>query len=219
MPAPLSRRQLLTAAAGLFLASATTTRAATGTSPSAPRFDIERFIDDVKRANAGTDSQRAVQEVLDRAVSDPRAVLAGLGEPRKVGVQSIYRSADLTILNVIWAPLMVLLPHNHNMWASIGIYTGREDNIVWRRHEGGVIEASGAESLSEKEVFALPVDAIHSVTNPIPRMTGAIHIYGGDFFAVPRSEWDSESLRERPMDIEAIQKRFDEANERFEGKT
>jgi predicted metal-dependent enzyme (double-stranded beta helix superfamily) len=68
-------------------------------------------------------------------------------------------------------------------------------------------------------VFALPLDAIHSVTNPIPRMTGAIHIYGGDFFAVPRSEWDSETLRERPMDIRALQKRFDEANQRFKGKT
>jgi hypothetical protein len=50
-------------------------------------------------------------------------------------------------------------------------------------------------------------------------MTGAIHIYGGDFFAVPRSEWDSETLRERPMDIGALQKRFDEANQRFKGRT
>jgi predicted metal-dependent enzyme (double-stranded beta helix superfamily) len=219
MPAPLSRRRLLTAAAGLLVVSATAPRAATGTSPSNSRFDVERFVDDVKRAHAETDSQRAVQEILARAVSDPRAVLAGLGEPGKVGVKSIYRSPDLTILNVIWAPLMVLLPHNHNMWASIGIYTGREDNIVWERQAANVIEASGATSLSEREVFALPVDAIHSVTNPIPRMTGAIHIYGGDFFAVPRSEWDSETLRERPMDVEAIQKRFDEANERFKGKT
>ena len=154
--------------------------------------------------------------MLRRAVTHPQAVLAELGEPSQVGIKSIYRSPELTILNVIWAPLMVLLPHNHNMWASIGIYTGREDNIVWQRHEGGVIEAASANSLSEKEVFTLPLDAIHSVTNPIPRMTGAIHIYGGDFFAVPRSEWDSETLRERPMDIGALQKRFDEANQRFE---
>jgi predicted metal-dependent enzyme (double-stranded beta helix superfamily) len=210
----ISRRSFLTAAAGLVAASTTVARAATST----PRFDVERFIEEVKRARAETDSQRAVQEVLDRAVSDPRAVLAGLGEPSQVGIKSIHRSADLTILNVVWAPMMVLLPHNHNMWASIGIYTGREDNIVWQRQEGGVIEAARAASLSEKEVFALPLDAIHSVTNPIPRMTGAIHIYGGDFFAVPRSEWDSETLRERPMDLKKLQQRFEEANERFEGK-
>ena len=51
-------------------------------------------------------------------------------------------------------------------------------------------------------MFDLPDDAIHSVVNPIPRLTGAIHVYGGDFFAVPRSEWDSQTLRERPFDIE-----------------
>src|SRR5262245_5479148 len=217
MSSGLSRRSFLTAAAGLVAAGATAAHATT--SNPAKRVELERFVEDVKRASAETGRQRAVQEVLRRAVTHPEAVLAELGEPSQVGIKSIYRSPDLTILNVIWAPLMVLLPHNHNMWASIGIYTGREDNIVWQRQGDGVIEAARAASLSEKEVFALPLDAIHSVTNPIPRMTGAIHIYGGDFFAVARSEWDSETLRERPMDIGALQKRFDDANQRFQGKT
>jgi predicted metal-dependent enzyme (double-stranded beta helix superfamily) len=219
MSGAISRRSFLTAAAGLVAAGATSARAAPSSSPARGGFDLERFVDDVKRANAETDRQRAVREVLRRAVTHPQAVLAELGEPGQVGLKSLYRSPDLTIHNVVWAPMMVLLPHNHNMWATIGIYTGREDNIVWQRQAGGVIEAASANSLSEKEVFALPLDAIHSVTNPIPRMTGAIHIYGGDFFAVPRSEWDSETLRERPMDIGALQKRFDEANQRFQGKT
>ena len=43
-------------------------------------------------------------------------------------------------------------------------------------------------------------DIIHSVTNPIARLTGAIHVYGGDFFGVPRSEWDPESLLEQRCD-------------------
>lgn len=178
------------------------------------KFDVERFTDDVKRARMEADSQVAVKDVLARAVSEPGAVLDGIGEPKEAGIHTIYHAKDLTILNVVWAPLMVLLPHNHNMWASIGIYTGREDNIVWERR-GPVIEASGAEALSEREVFGLPEHAIHSVTNPIRRLTGAIHIYGGDFFGTPRSEWDSETLRERPFDLEAARRSFREANERF----
>jgi predicted metal-dependent enzyme (double-stranded beta helix superfamily) len=178
------------------------------------RFELQQFIDDVKRANKETDSQAAVQEVLHRAVMDPSAMIAELGEPDAVGFRTLHHDSDLTILNVVWAPLMVLLPHNHRMWASIGIYTGREDNIVWER-QGDVIEAAGAAALSEKEVFALPVDAIHSVTNPIRRVTGAIHIYGGDFFTAGRSEWDSESLRERPYDLEGARRLFEEANARF----
>ena len=53
---------------------------------------------------------------------------------------------------------------------------------------------------------------IHSVTNPIPRLTGAIHVYGGDFFNVERSEWDPESLLEQPYDTKRTMQRFEEAN-------
>ena len=177
-------------------------------------FDVDRFIDEVKSARRDAHSQKAVDEVLARAVAEPRAVLRALGEPSEAGLHTLYRSEDLTILNVVWAPLMVLLPHNHNMWASIGIYTGREDNILWKR-TGVEVQAVRAASLSEKEVFPLGKEAIHSVTNPIERLTGAIHIYGGDFFGVPRSEWDPESLQERPWDVEATRRRFEDANRRF----
>ena len=64
------------------------------------------------------------------------AVLKNLGEPKRAEVQKLYHSDTLTILNVIWAPWMNLLPHNHQMWAIIGLYTGREDNIFWRRVPG-----------------------------------------------------------------------------------
>jgi predicted metal-dependent enzyme (double-stranded beta helix superfamily) len=179
------------------------------------KFDVDQFIDDVKRARQEKGSERAVQEVLARAVSEPRSILRGLGEPSEAGIHTLYKANDLTILNVVWAPLMVLLPHDHRMWAAIGIYTGREDNIIWQR-KGPLVSASTAASLSERQVFPLPVDAIHSVVNPISRLTGAIHIYGGDFFDTPRSEWDAESLSERPFDLAAARKTFEEASRRFE---
>jgi predicted metal-dependent enzyme (double-stranded beta helix superfamily) len=178
------------------------------------RLDRDRFIEDVKQASREREPQRAVNEVLARVTSDPSSVLEGLGEPRAAGLNILHRADDLTILNVIWAPLMILLPHEHKMWASIGIYTGREDNILWKR-SGASVEAVRSASLSEKEVFPLPHDAIHSVINPIKRLTGAIHIYGGDFFATPRSEWDPETLRERPFDLESARASFREASERF----
>jgi len=209
----LSRRKFLANTAGFVAASAfVPPKAGAGTTA---KFDSNRFIEDVRLALKETDAQAAVEEVLARAVSMPREIILGLGEPTRAGIHTLYRGDDLTVLNVIWAPLMVLLPHNHNMWASIGIYSGREDNITWER-AGQVIEAAGAASLSEKEIFGLQDSAIHSVTNPINRMTGAIHLYGGDFFAPGRSEWDPETLSERPFDLEAARQAFRDANERFE---
>lgn len=112
---------------------------------------------------------------------------------------------------------MTLMPHDHRVWAVIGIYTGREDNIFWRRlpaEEGGRVEAAGARALSERDAVLLGENLIHSVTNPIPRLIGAIHVYGGDFFAIDRSEWDPETLRERRYDVAEALKAFEDANAR-----
>jgi len=125
-----------------------------------------------------------------------------------------HRSADLTVLNIVWAPLMQLLPHEHNMWSLIGIYTGREDNIFWERREGQV-SAVKALAVAPGRVVPLARDVIHSVTNPIEKLTGAIHIYGGDFFATPRSEWDPETLTARERSIERAIRLFEQSNERF----
>jgi predicted metal-dependent enzyme (double-stranded beta helix superfamily) len=177
-------------------------------------FELDQFIAECRAALKEQAGQTAVREVVARAVADPAAVLKALGEPKRAEMQTLYRADDLTILNVIWAPWMTLLPHNHQMWAVIGIYTGREDNIFWRRLPGGEnkVEAAGARALCERDAQPLGRDIIHSVTNPIPRLTGAIHVYGGDFFGVPRSEWDSETLLEQPCNGERMARRFQEAN-------
>ena len=50
------------------------------------------------------------------------------------------------------------------------------------------------------------------MTNPIGRLTGAIHVYGGDFFGVPRKEWDPERLTEQPYDVQKTLQLFEESN-------
>ncbi len=178
-------------------------------------FDLDQFVADCRVALAADKSHKHVRDVVARAVADPASVLKGLGEPKRAGLHTLYQSHDLTVLNVVWAPMMTVMPHNHSMWAVIGIYTGREDNIFWRRLPGGPgkVEAAGARALCERDAEPLGHNIIHSVTNPIPRLTGAIHVYGGDFFdSTHRSEWDPETLLERPFDTERAVRSFEEAN-------
>ncbi|HET7202425.1 MAG TPA: hypothetical protein VFI92_03570 [Steroidobacteraceae bacterium] len=178
---------------------------------------LERFIEDCVRASESVDPQAAVLEVLTRAVRQPAALLAALGEPGAAGIAVLHRSASLTIFNATWTPRMNLMPHNHGMWANIGIYTGREDNILWRAGPQR-LEAVGACALFAGDAAALPLDVIHSVTNPLPRFTGGIHIYGGDFFATTRSQWDPETLQEEPSDGAAIRSIFERENERLRSR-
>jgi predicted metal-dependent enzyme (double-stranded beta helix superfamily) len=165
-------------------------------------FDTARFIDDCLAASRSADAHTGVRPVLERALTDPAAIMAALGEPTAGALQALYRSDELTILNVVWKPGAVIRPHNHGTWALIGVYAGREDNIFWRRVKGDPhrVEAAGATCLLPGDLAPLGKDIIHSVVNPLTRHTGAIHIYGGDFFAIERSEWDDEVLTEKPYD-------------------
>ena len=172
-------------------------------------FEVEKFIADCEAA-VSRSSHKGVREVVAEAVSDPAAVLRGLGEPTKGNVQ-IHNTNTLTIINVVWAPWMTIMPHNHEMWAVIGIYTGREDNMFWRRVEGAPTAISKPLVPKTCRLAKPRRSAIcYSVTDPIPRLTGAIHVYGGDFFATPRSEWDSETLTEAPYDVEKTMRLFEE---------
>jgi predicted metal-dependent enzyme (double-stranded beta helix superfamily) len=45
---------------------------------------------------------------------------------------------------------MNLMPHDHLVWANIGIYTGCEDNIFWRETDAS-IAAFYAEALFQKD--------------------------------------------------------------------
>ncbi len=181
-------------------------------------FDLDQFVSDCLSALRQESAHPAVREVVARAVSEPAAVLRSLGEPTRGGLYILHQSPELTVLNVVWPPWMTLLPHNHLMWAVIGVYTGREDNVFWRRirdRRDGKVEAASARALCVGDAEPLGREVIHSVTNPIPRLTGAIHVYGGDFFAVARSEWDAETLLEAPTEGAKMARRLEEANALF----
>lgn len=177
-------------------------------------FDKEQFIEECRAALGEGNAQAAIQELVARAVSDPAQIVRALGEPKRSGVETIYKADDLTILNLCWGPRMVFKPHDHRMWAVIGIYGGREENIFYRRAEKGLTR-HGAKELNTKDVVPLGKSIIHAVTNPLDRITAAIHVYGGDFFATRRSEWNPMTFEEIPYDVEATMRAFEEANERL----
>jgi len=175
-------------------------------------FDKERFIDECKAAIGRKDAQAAIRELVAKAVSNPRAVVRGLGEPQRAGVETLYKANDLTILNLCWGPGMVFKPHDHRMWAVIGIYGGREENSFFRRAEGGGLTRHGVKELNEKDTVPLGASIIHAVTNPLDRITGGIHVYGGDFFTTPRSEWDPKTFAEQPYDVADTMRAFEASN-------
>ena len=155
----------------------------------------------------------AVRDVLQRAVARGSGLTDSLPEPTP-GLTFLHRTDTLTVINVIWPPGVNLFPHDHRMWAAIGIYGGREDNAFFRRTENTIVNSGGKE-LYEGDVLLLGDDAVHAVSNPARTHTGAIHVYGGDFVETPRSQWDAATLEEAPFTMDALNREFARAEEAF----
>ena len=173
-------------------------------------FDLDALVGSCCGAVRESEPLRAVREVLAKALEEPRQVGEQLGRSEG-GLEVLFNSPELTVLNVVWAPRMSIYPHDHRMWAVIGIYGGGEDNTLFRRGGPGLVKAGG-KALREGEVLSLGSKVIHSVDNPMARFTGAIHVYGGDFVNQPRSQWDPETLQEQPYDAAQVRQVFAEAN-------
>ena len=174
-------------------------------------FDIDAFVSDCTMALRDGQPRLAVKEVLERAVRQPEQVARALPVTR-AEIVPLYTSSELSVLKVVWAPGMTFRPHNHLMWAVIGLYGGQEDNTFYRRSGTGIV-ASGGRELRTGDAALLGDDTIHSVANPRQAFTGAIHIYGGDITRRPgRSEWDEATAEEVSYDFERVKHQFEAAN-------
>lgn len=177
-------------------------------------FEVDQLIADLGGALAETEPRRAVKEVLERAVADPGPVAEAL-HPTEGGIEVLHHGDDLTVLHVVWAPGMTIFPHDHRMWAALGIYAGREDNAFYRRPapDATTLVESGGKRIDAGEAAVLGAETIHGVTNPLDSLTAAIHVYGGDFLNADRSAWGPGEPVERPYDVEETKRAFAEANE------
>ena len=175
-------------------------------------MDRDELVSRCIAASEEAEPRIAVKEVLEGAVCE---IPEEVGKPASGWLDIWHLSPTLTVLNAVWPPGMTLYPHDHRMWAAIGIYGGHEVNTFYRRREGRLL-ASGGKELRDTDVVLLGDNTIHAVHNPLRRYTGAIHVYGGDFVNTARSQWDPETLIEEPYDLAAVRASFDAAEQAYQ---
>ena len=116
-------------------------------------FDLDAFIADCRAAIAEDEPRRRDQGGAANArCSEPDAVIDAL-QPNAGGFTVLHGAPDLTVLHVVWAPRMRLYPHDHRMWAAIGIYAGQEDNAFYRRSGEApttLVESGGKELVDRR---------------------------------------------------------------------
>jgi predicted metal-dependent enzyme (double-stranded beta helix superfamily) len=172
---------------------------------------LEDLVEWCLSASRGVGGAEAVREVVRGVISRSDELDAVLGPVTVAGETTLFSSPELTVARLVWGPRMVMYPHDHRMWAVIGVYRGAERNILHRR-SGNALATAGIVEIGAGEVAVLDPDVIHSVVNPFEDLSAAIHVFGGDFVHQPRSEWDWKTLTERPYDDEHVRRLFAAAN-------
>jgi len=182
-------------------------------------FSVDQFIADCLTARREGQSAVAVREVLDRTVAMPAPLTATIGSAiRQPSFATWFNSEELTILHVVWPPGVDLFPHDHQMWAAIGIYGGREDNRLFRRLADGKLEQRAEKTMLSGDTVLLGDDTVHAVANPGREWTAAIHIYGGDYFADGRHMWPDASGKPVPFATDRLVDVLESAAEAARGQ-
>lgn len=167
-------------------------------------FDLDEFLARCQEALGTTQPILAVSDLVERAVADPDSMAAALPDR---GVTVMLQDPDLTVLSVVvpgGLPLSTAVPHNHRMWAVVGVFGGQEDNRFFRR-DTDTLADSGGRSLKVSDTLVMGADTIHSIHNPFEHSAlAAIHVYGGDLLGVPRSMWTGSPYREEPYDDKKV---------------
>jgi predicted metal-dependent enzyme (double-stranded beta helix superfamily) len=151
-----------------------------------------------------------VSEIVSSAIKHPESIdiVLGPGNPDEnetAQYQFLHQSPELTILRAIMPEHLKSPPHNHLVWAVIGIYRGSENNVFYRRN-GDRIEEVGHHNLVAPEVTALDADVIHGISNPLAQRSYALHVYGGALANPARSVWNPFDFSEESFQLTALLK-------------
>ena len=174
-------------------------------------FNKETFIEQCKELALNDDGHKRIKDLLVDVLKDPDSIMTELGKPSKAGFDVLYSADNLSIINFTWAPGMELHAHNHNLWAVIGIYTGAEENTFYVKRDDTIVKQN-SKDVTAGNVVMLGREVIHSVKNATKKFTGGIHIYGGDFINIKRSQWDNNSAKESAYDMQQTRQIFADAN-------
>ena len=150
---------------------------------------IQELVERCRDAVTAQDPVATVVAELD-AFLHQRNLEQQLGTAQRSTYEALYRGSDLLVLHGVVPPTPKPVdPHDHRMWAVIGVYHGQEDNQLYARTDDAALEPIERFSVSAGEIRSLDASTIHSVQAAGGQYLGAVHVYGGDLFATPRSTW------------------------------
>ena len=149
-------------------------------------MDVTELVDACQEAAGSSTPTQDVSKLVAAFVHQPN-LSSLLGDADRSTYEALYRGEDILVLHGVVPPTPApVSPHDHRMWAVIGVYQGLEHNELFVRADSGGLESVDRFTVGVGDVRILDASTIHSVQARGDRYLGAIHVYGGDLFGAPQ---------------------------------
>lgn len=155
------------------------------------KFNLKDLIYELRTAAAGEKAKNAVRNIMSRAFADPAAI--GEAVPKFENDDEIlFEDDSVSIWCVRFPPGLHVPPHDHQTWATIGVFEGAEINHFYLRESGRLLHKN-SRRVQTGDVIAIGPDAIHSVEAADGKPCRGIHVYLAALTRIERSLFDWET--------------------------
>lgn len=165
---------------------------------------LEAMIADIERASLVAGEPELVTRQVRTALTPWLA--RGLPESLIQPGESCYArhiiygdpQGRFSIVSIVLMPGQSTPIHNHNTWGVIGVVSGREREVRYRRSDSNeLLELETRFNHSGDTAIVIPPRDVHRIEGACPegRPTVSIHVYGRSADQVTRAIFDQEGLK------------------------
>ncbi|MDE0361271.1 MAG: hypothetical protein OXI74_08905 [Rhodospirillaceae bacterium] len=153
-------------------------------------FELQEFIERVRRAASSHGPEQAVAELLGELLEMPRPMWAQQGDgPAE---QLLHHAQQVTIYLIRGEPMRRFPPHEHGMVAAVAMLEGTETHRFFAADPGGRLRLTEIRHLTGPCVELFDERAIHAVEYRSSAPVLAVHVYLGDLVLARRRMWNHD---------------------------
>lgn len=154
-------------------------------------YTHEAFVKAAREAASAPEPSKSVRALLEATLKDPQTLAKEIPSQAEDEIL-LFEDDTVSIWSCRFTPATVLPPHEHKMSVHIGVVSGCEKNIMFRREEGALSHAA-TKLVKAGDILSLGPDGIHAVTAGGTIPSHALHIYLGPLTQTDRSLFDWET--------------------------
>lgn len=163
-------------------------------------FSYDDFVAAARVAACAENPNDAVKSLLATTLADPDLKASGLPHHDEDEIL-LFEDETVSIWSCQFDPKFVMPPHEHKMHVHIGVVSGYEKNIMFRRDDNKLTHIV-TKIVNPGEVLSIGPDGLHAVSASGNDHSHALHVYLGPLTKVKRDlfDWTTGAVVDFTMD-------------------